>query len=283
MKLSIITINFNNREGLRKTIKSVVEQTWRKFEYIVIDGNSTDGSVDILEDNSDDISYWVSEPDKGIYHAMNKGIDASHGDYLLFLNSGDYFYDNTVIQDIVNFNSCEDIIIGKLLFLNNNEFSNVIAPITMLRFYGGSIPHPATFIRRDLFKNNRFDENYKVVSDWKFFIQVLIIEECSYRIIDRCISCFESGGISAENHALIEKEKQEVLTDLLPYGVRLDYLHFLKGSNYTETEYDKFYVQLRKYKYAKIVYFFSVLFVRFISLFKKSALFVNDFPLKLSN
>lgn len=283
MKLSIITINFNNREGLRKTIKSVVEQTWRKFEYIVIDGNSTDGSVDILEDNSDDISYWVSEPDKGIYHAMNKGIDASHGDYLLFLNSGDYFYDNTVIQDIVNFNSCEDIIIGKLLFLNNNEFSNVIAPITMLRFYGGSIPHPATFIRRDLFKNNRFDENYKIVSDWKFFIQVLIIEECSYRIIDRCISCFESGGISAENHALIEKEKQEVLTDLLPYGVRLDYLHFLKGSNYTETEYDKFYVQLRKYKYAKIVYFFSVLFVRFISLFKKSALFVNDFPLKLSN
>ena len=90
MKLSVITINFNNKEGLAKTIVSVVGQTTRDFEWIIIDGGSTDGSMELIENNSEYISYYVSEPDKGIYNAMNKGIMASHGEYLLFLNSGDY-------------------------------------------------------------------------------------------------------------------------------------------------------------------------------------------------
>lgn len=96
MKLSIITINYNNREGLRKTIESVVAQTTREFEYIVIDGGSTDGSVDVIKEFSDYIDYWVSEPDKGIYNAMNKGVKVAHGDYCQFLNSGDWLYDSNV-------------------------------------------------------------------------------------------------------------------------------------------------------------------------------------------
>ena len=87
MKLSIITINYNNCDGLRKTIESVIAQTTRDFEYIVIDGGSTDGSVDVIKEYADYIDYWVSEPDKGIYNAMNKGTRAAHGDFLLFLNS----------------------------------------------------------------------------------------------------------------------------------------------------------------------------------------------------
>ena len=86
MKLSVITINFNNRDGLRKTIESVVNQTYKDFEYIVIDGGSTDGSVDVIKEYTDRIDYWVSEPDKGIYNAMNKGIDVAQGEYCLFLN-----------------------------------------------------------------------------------------------------------------------------------------------------------------------------------------------------
>ena len=83
MKLSVITINYNNRDGLKKTIESVVNQTYKDFEYIIIDGGSTDGSVEVLKEYSDKIDYWVSEPDKGIYNAMNKGIDIAKGEYVM--------------------------------------------------------------------------------------------------------------------------------------------------------------------------------------------------------
>ncbi len=92
MKLSIITVNLNNKDGLQKTIDSVISQTFKDFEWIVIDGGSTDGSKELIEKYSDYISYWVSEPDKGIYNAMNKGIKVAKGDYLEFLNSGDIFF-----------------------------------------------------------------------------------------------------------------------------------------------------------------------------------------------
>ena len=101
MKLSVITINYNNRDGLRKTIESVVNQTCRDFEYIIIDGGSTDGSVDVIKQYADRIDYWVSEPDKGIYHAMNKGIAVAHGEYLNFMNSGDCFYESTVVENVL--------------------------------------------------------------------------------------------------------------------------------------------------------------------------------------
>ena len=100
MKLSVITINFNNRDGLRKTIESVVKQTYKDFEYIIIDGGSTDGSVDVIKEYADKIDYWVSEPDKGIYNAMNKGIDVAKGEYCIFMNSGDVFFSNDVYNEV---------------------------------------------------------------------------------------------------------------------------------------------------------------------------------------
>ena len=100
MKYSIITVNYNNKEGLRKTIESVVRQTYRDFEFIVIDGGSTDGSTDILKEYDEQINYWVSEKDSGIYNAMNKGIKKSIGDYLIFMNSGDCFYQNDVLETV---------------------------------------------------------------------------------------------------------------------------------------------------------------------------------------
>lgn len=97
-KFSIITINYNNKEGLRKTIESVVGQSFRDFEYIIIDGGSTDGSIEVIKEYAGKVDYWVSEPDKGIYHAMNKGVLQAHGEYLNFMNSGDEFYNNGVLQ-----------------------------------------------------------------------------------------------------------------------------------------------------------------------------------------
>ena len=112
MKLSVITINFNNRDGLRKTIESVVNQTFKDFEYIIIDGGSTDGSVDVIKEYADRIDYWVSEPDKGIYNAMNKGIDVAKGEYCIFMNSGDCFYVNDVYENVFRELDGVDIIIG---------------------------------------------------------------------------------------------------------------------------------------------------------------------------
>src|SRR5574344_2490955 len=113
MKLSIITINYNNAEGLEKTIKSVINQTFTDYEYIIIDGGSTDGSTDIIKKYRENIDYWVSESDKGIYKAMNKGITYTHGEYLNFMNSGDCFHSSTVLNEVArNFNNT-DIIIGR--------------------------------------------------------------------------------------------------------------------------------------------------------------------------
>ena len=113
-KISVITINYNNKEGLEKTIESVVNQSLQDFEYIVIDGNSTDGSQEILEKYTAKISHAVSEPDTGIYNAMNKGIKAATGEYILFLNSGDEFYATQSLEKAAEHLTGEDIIYGNL-------------------------------------------------------------------------------------------------------------------------------------------------------------------------
>ena len=112
MRYSIITINYNDKEGLSRTIKSVINQTSKNFEYIVIDGGSTDGSVDIIKQNIDYINYWVSEKDKGVYNAMNKGIAQAKGDYLVFMNAGDCFHTPDILELMCDYQ--EDIICGKV-------------------------------------------------------------------------------------------------------------------------------------------------------------------------
>ena len=113
MKLSIITINLNNKADLQKTIDSIFTQTCKEFEWVIIDGGSTDGSVELIKETLQYINYWVSEPDKGIYNAMNKGIKASHGEYLLFLNSGDYLYDSSVIHNVLPLLKDRDFYVGE--------------------------------------------------------------------------------------------------------------------------------------------------------------------------
>lgn len=112
MYYSIITINYNNKEGLELTIKSVLSQTYRNYQFIIIDGGSSDGSFDVIKKYANNINYWISEPDKGRYNAMNKGIKQAKGDYLNFMNSGDTFHSPTVLEDIARMNLTEDIITG---------------------------------------------------------------------------------------------------------------------------------------------------------------------------
>lgn len=217
-KLSIITINYNNFAGLERTVESVFNQTWQEFEFIVIDGGSTDGSVAYIESQTSNIDYWVSESDSGIYNAMNKGIAEAKGDYLLFLNSGDYLFENNVLMDNCNYLQDIDLICFDMLVLNE-DLKTITSKPDFLRFsdlYLGTLPHQATFIKRELFiKVGSYDENLKIVSDWKFFILALFKYHCSYKKIDATLSIFHFDGISADvkNKEKMRNERRQVLEE----------------------------------------------------------------------
>ncbi len=214
MKLSIITINLNNKDGLKKTIESVVNQTFTDYEYIIIDGASTDGSVDVIKELTPSLMervgerlYWISEPDKGIYNAMNKGILQAKGEYCLFLNSGDWLVDENILEKVFDLEVKEDIVYGKLYGDNTNYPDK-------LRFsfmFGWSLPHPASFIKRSLFDLvGLYDESNKIISDWTFFMLAIYSYDCSYRHIPLVISVFNRDGISSSSNIqlLISEERK---------------------------------------------------------------------------
>lgn len=283
MKLSIITINYNNSQGLRRTIESVIGQSFRNIEYIIIDGGSIDGSKDIIEEYEDYISYWVSEPDSGIYNAMNKGIRASHGEYLLFLNSGDVLHNNTVLESVDPCFGKAELLLGKVLYENSGQTNDLPKEITMLRFYCKSVPHPSTFIRRDVMIKYMYDESLRIVSDWKFFVQSFIFGNASYIQMDLIVTDFDTSGISATNKVLVERERRQVLEELLPERIRKDYAHFIYGSEYTDDDYDRFFRRIKDFTYGKWVYKVAVLLLRFISLFRKNLRFAEEFPINRFN
>jgi glycosyltransferase involved in cell wall biosynthesis len=238
-KISIITINYNNLEGLKRTVESVVNQTWQEFEYIVIDGGSNDGSAAYIESQSANIDYWISEPDKGIYNAMNKGIAKATGEYLLFLNSGDELYNlevlhrnNTVIhtEDFVYF----DIF---LIFKNESKIHQYPEILTYESFMFGSLGHPTTFMKRDLFsKVGLYDESLKIVSDWKFFMISVLKYSCSSRKVNNVLSKFYMNGISSNNEAELQLERQIVLKEYFSEYLRLIELErFLKDIKKSKT------------------------------------------------
>lgn len=209
-KVSIITINYNNLEGLKKTIESVINQTWKEFEYIVVDGGSTDGSLEYIESQKQYFDYWVSEPDKGIYNAMNKGILKATGEYLLFLNSGDHLYNNGVFKKNINKIVEYDLIYFDWEVVGNSSSKIVVFPdkLKFSNLFFGSLPHQATFIKKMLFnKYGLYDENLEIASDWKFMIIALFIYRCSYKHINVTFSNFYLDGISNQKDFTLEREQ----------------------------------------------------------------------------
>ena len=226
MQFSIVTINYNNGEGLRQTISSVVCQTNHDYEFIIIDGGSTDESVAVIKSFSDKIDYWVSEKDRGIYHAMNKGVQHAHGEYCIFMNSGDFFYNNKVLELIEESQIIEDVVVGKVVI---NDKDQLISPppasgeLTLYHLYSGAIPHQGSFIRTELLRKYPYEKKKKISSDWKFFVQVLILDNRSIRYSDIPVARYDSDGISASNPVLMRKEKDDVLADMFPPRVLADY------------------------------------------------------------
>lgn len=214
-KLSIITINYNNLSGLKRTIDSVINQTWKEFEYIIIDGGSTDGSAEFLNENKENINYWVSEPDKGIYNAMNKGIKVSNGEYLLFLNSGDWLIDNKVLENVLNeiekVNGRTD---NLTVFLGSTkedgqEYSfDPPETVTLYYLFKTALPHQAMFLPKYLAQKFPFNEEFNVVSDWIQSIEILLSGLANYKNIEsvQIVAINESFGISSTQLMRLERD-----------------------------------------------------------------------------
>jgi len=216
--LSIITISYNNVNGLEKTFQSIFNQTYQDFEYIVIDGGSKDGSKEVIEKHSNKISHWVSESDNGIYNAMNKGILSANGEYLLFINSGDELYNNTILEIAVEYLHTYDIVTGNLNIISekDNYIGKSVDKITFTKLFNGTIWHPCTFMRKDAFSRTQlYDEKLKIVADWKWFLLGIFKYNLSYRKIDLTISKFYLDGISnqKESHSLLMSERENVLKE----------------------------------------------------------------------
>jgi glycosyltransferase involved in cell wall biosynthesis len=197
--LSIITINLNNLNGLKRTIDSVIEQTNKNFEFIIIDGNSTDGSVELIKENEKEFSYFVSENDLGIYNAMNKGIINSKGEYLLFLNSGDWLNNNNVVENLLPLLKNFDVISGDIDIFDKNKWHSIqsVNLISVSQLKRLSLYHQATFISKKLFdKYGYYNEDFKLSGDYEFFIRVFLKHNASYQHIHLKIANFIADGIS---------------------------------------------------------------------------------------
>ena len=313
MLLSIITINYNNAEGLRKTLASVASQTYAEIEHIIIDGGSTDESVEILraypqplpkrrgEITEDKFStqnpahkvQWISEKDKGIYNAMNKGIRMATGDYIQILNSGDilaapdvtermmaaleaqqvkgerleakgeengkadtpastlYTLHSTPTEASSPIRNCPAIFYGNMIKVN--AAGEVVGrsgytEYSLRQFYSSTLNHDCAYIRKDLFEEyGLYDENLKIVSDWKWYLQTIGLGRVKPEYVDIDVTIFDDGGISETNLALRYKERRQVLEELLPPAVLWDY-----DTHAFEMEQMN---RLRRWKLYPIVYF----------------------------
>ena len=327
MKLSIITINYNNAEGLRKTLASVAAQTYADIEHIIVDGGSTDGSVEIIREYADNqvigeehpmmqassgtpprlevkgeensiadinastpynlhhtpsahVVRWISEPDKGIYNAMNKGIRMATGEYIEILNSGDILFDSQVTQrmiehlDQINAERKESlgILYGNMIKeypdgrrVKDTCGSADYTPESFLYFYNGTLNHDCAYIRRDLFvKYGLYNEQMKICSDWEWYVRAIVLggEKTVYTNID--VTIFDMTGISesgGKNKELILKERREYLESILPAAVLRDYDKYA----FPISQYQR----LKKYHLWGIVYFVERVLFKFEKWFKK--------------
>ena len=256
MKLSIITINLNNKKGLQKTIDSVIAQTCKDFEWIIIDGDSTDGSKELIEEFTDYVSCWISEPDKGIYNAMNKGIKISHGEYLQFLNSGDSFFDKNVLSNIM------PLLVGKDYYVGNEIRNGCLirkklsTPQQICNtMITNCISHQTVFINRRIFDiYGLYCEDKKIVSDWWLFFKSIIIGDATVEKLPFTIDIFDTNGVSTncKSDALLEKQdfllelpRTQFLIDF--YIDNYDIVHALKSNRLAFFVFRIYFWLYRKY------------------------------------
>ena len=237
MRLSIVTINYNNAEGLERTLNSVLNQSYEEIEHIIVDGRSTDNSVDIIKEYVRKVEgmnglrvEWKSEPDKGIYNAMNKGIRKATGDYCQFLNSGDYLAAPDVTERMIAALTDDvDVLYGNMKKVMPNgkmlpDTSGATNDVTLNMFYRGSLNHSPAYIKRSLFDEyGLYDETLKICSDWKFYMQSIVLGKAKVKYVDIDVTIFDMTGISETRKDLLNEERNRLLREMVPEGILKDY------------------------------------------------------------
>lgn len=216
MKVTIITISYNNLNGLKRTIPSVLAQTYTGYEYIVIDGGSTDGSKEYLQ-SQERIDYWVSEPDTGVYNAMNKGLEHAHGEYCIFMNSSDHFFSALSLEQAVPLLQGADFYTGGTICIDGDKVYSWLPPskITLELMLKGALSHQATFSKTAVLKRHKFNENNKIVSDWELVFDEWYYNKCTYEAITPMIASFYMDGISNTDKGLDKEERKKVIDRII--------------------------------------------------------------------
>ncbi len=219
MKISIITVVWDNKNTIRDAIDSVLGQTYKNIEYIVVDGASTDGTVEVVQSYGDQISKFVSEPDKGLYDAMNKGIALATGDIIGILNSDDFYIDKFVIERVVGeFKSRHvESVFADLVFVKPENLEKVVRYYDSSKFlpskfmYALYPAHPTFFVKKIIYdKYGLFKTNYKIAADFDIMARFLYTNKISYSYIKKPLIKMRVGGVSTSLSAIWTNSKEQL-------------------------------------------------------------------------
>lgn len=233
VKISVVTVCYNAVDTIEKTILSVINQTYQDVEYIIIDGASKDGTVDLINNYRDKVSHFVSEPDKGIYDAMNKGINVATGDWINFMNAGDTFYDSEVISEVVKeLDKDVDVVFGDVAY----KIEGVLYRERAKPFYENlplhhsmGFNHQSTFVKTEVARRLKFDLKYKLASDYNMIISIYRNNGFFQQLKNTIVALYDVDGISAKNCRLHMYETMMVDNPSVFCNFVRSYLIFLKN------------------------------------------------------
>ena len=239
LKITIITVSYNAVATIEQTILSVVHQDYPNIEYIIVDGASTDGTIDVIKKYKSHGIRWISEPDQGIYDAMNKGVKMASGDYIEIIGADDALTECGVISRIAKQLTPDvDILSGQMWYIDENSKTQVAYTNHRARdkehYHGGMIPHGAMFVKRDLLQRNLFDTSYHIAADYKFFLKCYYDNSVCIRYTDTMVVFFSTSGTSSDIRATQREDNriyQELMLDMdvhMP-PVKRSIFHFLSG------------------------------------------------------
>lgn len=234
--VSIVTVVFNGVVSIEDTILSIINQTYDNIEYIIIDGGSIDGTQDVIKKYEERIFYWKSEPDKGIYDAMNKGIATATGEYIIFMNGGDKFHDFNTVKKIFIENTNQDLIYGNTLLYTDGETCLSEAKNFEKIKYGMPFCHQSVFVKLEIMKKHNFSLDYRLASDYNFFMSLYNEGKYSFKKTEELISIYDNCGASMS--LLTIKEKFLIAKNYYPYSSSSAF-HYGQLTYYTLTAFLK--------------------------------------------